>query len=1054
MNVIRKVKGKKEMTGIKYSPLIYFCLSSIFIFSCECDIEVSNTSDALVDANLADRSSFISCPESESPSSCEGRLYNCPEDGQASGKGEFVQTPVSPIIEKEYICGCAGGNQQYNTQSIDVNINYYGCDNLNEECGTKLAGRLETTVKTQKNYFEVITANTGSHDLIANCDLLIDDRDQNGDLCYDMSGEPMLCQAPSVYCDIYIERIFKFDDEFSRNGDECMYDISHLDDCLLQTAVFSHSLEPNWRENTDLDEIWVPHMGEADLYIDMLNDPLNAWSRYDRCILSDLAGKILPEEADYDNDLVCNIVDNCDNIPNLSQLDFDNDGIGNDCDEDDDNDGLSDIYENNLSYNYDGIECLSPMNEDSDGDGISDQYEVGSIIDFPFDSDNDGILDACETDSDNDGILDEDESGDDNYDGTDDFRDPDRDNDGVSDGEDNCIHAENANQLDTDSDEIGNVCDDDDDNDGIDDTNDNCPLESDLTDSDNDGVGDACEPNIEFVLPYGDPMTQNGANLSNELVFTSDNPGILEIPVSILLYNDNTFEYNSETDKFILCIDKIGDSDLTWGPNSNIQFDRLDNGFLKECGILNFEETTLNGKIFTITPKSSKLPLEFYGFNHPELDPNLKTSNFGEKRLDIFLLRNQSLLSYMFQSIEVFWPQYDNFCDSSFKQANNHRGDDMTYEPDINGCISGIFPEEEDPSSGNVVAYEYSRVGNSPFYWSKILKNIPNNILINSSILSEHSNFLDKMTRFYLLQHGEFQQGIKFARTHYLQMWDAACFNSLSKNNQVTSFQPAMYAYPQNHYIVDPNNIDCFGIDVYYLTVYHEYTHVLQHIRWANQILDFAHLPGDIVNIAQYVAPPFITNENPSEYNGFFDLDGNGTMTEEVDYRTSNHPLVIQDMNTLDFCFDLNQNDSCEDEVRESNSHVDKFGNIYQFSGFDFNNDGKMDYLLDEFFPESTDDDLDSVPNWEDDYRYVGNQDRNHYELDQERLPQKEEYRMAHDAIFMNFIRSNNWSASYENPQYSSHAEYCSEQQITRHYKGEYYDKDQKFFNFHYNLMW
>jgi choice-of-anchor B domain-containing protein len=142
---------------------------------------------------------------------------------------------------------------------------------------------------------------------------------------------------------------------------------------------------------------------------------------------------------DRDNDAVVNASDNCPETANKDQLDTDNDGIGDLCDDDDDNDGILDINDN----------CSLIANPEQ------------------LDIDNDGKGDVCDTDDDNDGILNE---------------------------IDNCPNSTNANQADVDNDGIGDVCDEDNDNDGITDAEDNCPLISNPNqeDSNNDGIGDAC----------------------------------------------------------------------------------------------------------------------------------------------------------------------------------------------------------------------------------------------------------------------------------------------------------------------------------------------------------------------------------------------------------------------------------------------------------------------------------------------------------------------------------------------------------------------------------
>ena len=80
-----------------------------------------------------------------------------------------------------------------------------------------------------------------------------------------------------------------------------------------------------------------------------------------------------------------------------------------DCESDDDNDGLLGGQEVALG--------LDPNNPDTDGDGIEDGEEVGTDIANPLDEDNDGIIDALDSntdDADNDGVNDQQDPANDN----------------------------------------------------------------------------------------------------------------------------------------------------------------------------------------------------------------------------------------------------------------------------------------------------------------------------------------------------------------------------------------------------------------------------------------------------------------------------------------------------------------------------------------------------------------------------------------------------------------------------------------------------------------
>jgi len=176
-----------------------------------------------------------------------------------------------------------------------------------------------------------------------------------------------------------------------------------------------------------------------------------------------------PLDPDSDDDEVLDGADSCPLDENTDQADFDEDDLGDVCDEDDDGDDLPDEAELEL-----GTDPLDPDHDDDEVLDGSDNCPL-RVNTEQQDADGDEVGDAC---------------------------DPDRDGDDAPNEEDNCPDVANEDQDNVDGDEAGDACDpcendplDDADEDGHCADVDTCPelANEDQVDSDEDGAGDACD---------------------------------------------------------------------------------------------------------------------------------------------------------------------------------------------------------------------------------------------------------------------------------------------------------------------------------------------------------------------------------------------------------------------------------------------------------------------------------------------------------------------------------------------------------------------------------
>lgn len=194
------------------------------------------------------------------------------------------------------------------------------------------------------------------------------------------------------------------------------------------------------------------------------------------------------DQGDGDGDGVGDGCDSCPTVSNGDQLDLDGDGIGDGCDDDIDGDLVLNVLDNcpratnpaigGAQVDTDGDRIGDGCDGDIDGDGVpnlSDACPLDAAISAP----REDQLALCFPDADGDGVSEVDPH-----------------------APDVCANVFDPDQTDLDADGIGDACDPDIDGDGFMNPQDTCAQASNLDqlDADRDGLGDACDDRFCFVV--------------------------------------------------------------------------------------------------------------------------------------------------------------------------------------------------------------------------------------------------------------------------------------------------------------------------------------------------------------------------------------------------------------------------------------------------------------------------------------------------------------------------------------------------------------------------
>ena len=209
-----------------------------------------------------------------------------------------------------------------------------------------------------------------------------------------------------------------------------------------------------------------------------------------------------------------------------------------------------------LTITKDGITCqksiLITVQPDADGDGVPDSSDLCADT-ATGESVDSGGCSQCQIDSDGDGVVN---------------------------CIDNCKLISNVNQLDYDSDDIGNVCDSDDDNDGYNDDIDEFDFDvNEWLDSDSDGIGNNADPDDDNdgaldedeILCGTDPLDSSSIPIDTDsdgiydcVDLDDDNDGALdedEILCGTDPLDSSSIPIDTDSDGLYNCLDLDDDND-------------------------------------------------------------------------------------------------------------------------------------------------------------------------------------------------------------------------------------------------------------------------------------------------------------------------------------------------------------------------------------------------------------------------------------------------------------------------------------------------------------